>query len=508
MKTKATILTMVAALANSVVVTVFNLIYSNYLLQIYGSEINGLISTLSQFVSLFLIIEGGFMTAAVVATYKPIVDKDYVRLNNILYTCKRIYLKIGMLITVCSLVGGAVYIHFIESPFPYWKTFSLLLISAVTTSGSIGILSKYNVVLQGENKEYVLTIFSLVSKTVTWALSMILILSNASIIIVYAMNILNVVINIVLACGYEKKNYPFVDYDAGKYETGIISGTKDVMYQKIAGTVFTSTDLIVTSVFISLSAASVYNLYFQVFKSIFTLLASVVQAPFNSFGQLVNSGDSGDEINNYFEIYQHFVLLVSTVLMVITAQLIIPFIEIYTINITDYSYTYPILAVLFYSQMFAQINNRPYGTILNVTGNFKMQNRQCAIAAVVNLIVSIAFIRWIGIHSIVLGSFVGTMIIFVMNMYQMHKNVLKGDWKRETFNISCNYLLGVICVFSFYRMNIVTANYVQWVVVACVTTVVMGLIFLIGNYIIDFKRTKKVVKYICESILKTLKKRQ
>ena len=85
MKIKATIFTMIAALANSVLVTVFNLIYSNYLLQIYGSEINGLISTLSQFVSLFLIVEGGFMTAAVVATYKPIVDKDYNKLNNILY---------------------------------------------------------------------------------------------------------------------------------------------------------------------------------------------------------------------------------------------------------------------------------------------------------------------------------------------------------------------------------------------------------------------------------------
>lgn len=507
MKTKATILTMAAALANSVLVTVFNLIYSNYLLQIYGSEINGLISTLSQFVSLFLIIEGGFMTAAVVATYKPIVDKDYQKLNNILYTCKRIYLRIGTIITVLSLAGGAVYIHFIDSPFSYWKTFALLMISAVTTSSSLGILSKYNVLLQGENKEFILTIFSLISKTVTWALSMVLIISEASIILVYAMNILNVLINIVLAKRYEKKNYPFVNYNEGEYEAGIISGTKDVMYQKIANTVFTSTDLIVTSVFISLSAASVYNLYYQIFKSIFTLLASVVQAPFNSFGQLVNSGKSDTELTEYFEIYQYFVLLVSTILMTITAQLLIPFVKIYTVNITDYTYIYPILAVLFYSQMFAQINNRPYGTILNVTGNFKMQNKQCSIAAVVNLILSIAFIRWIGIHSIVLGSFVGTLIIFIMNMYQMHKNVLKGNWKKESFNISINYLLGVILILIFYKVNITVHNYLQWIWLACITTISMGIIFLAANYVLDCRRTQKVVTYMYQSMIKMIKKR-
>lgn len=507
MKIKATIFTMAAALANSVLVTLFNLIYSNYLLQIYGSEINGLISTLSQFVSLFLIIEGGFMTAAVVATYKPIVDKDYEKLNNILYTCKRIYLKIGFAITAFSLAGGAVYIKFIDSPFSYWETFSLLLVSAITTASSLGILSKYNVLLQGENKEFVLTIFSLVSKTVTWALSMVLILNSVSIIWVYSMNILNVVINIILARRYEKKNYPFVNYDQGEYESGIISGTKDVMYQKVANTVFTSTDLIVTSVFISLSAASVYNLYYQIFKSIFTLLASVVQAPFNSFGQLVNSENSERELNNYFEIYQHFVLLISTILMAITAQLLIPFVEVYTINIKDYTYIYPVLAILFYSQMFAQINNRPYGTILNVTGNFKMQNIQCAVAAVVNIIVSIAFIRWIGIHSIVLGSFVGTLIIFVMNMYQMHKNVLKGNWKKESVNIVSNYLLGVIAVVIFYNIDFKISNYLQWVVLACATSVFMGIVFLAANYMVDGQRTQKVVAYMYQSMIKMLKKR-
>lgn len=506
MKIKATIFTMIAALANSVLVTVFNLIYSNYLLQIYGSEINGLISTLSQFVSLFLIVEGGFMTAAVVATYKPIVDKDYNKLNNILYTCKRVYLKIGTVITVCALAGGAVYIHFIESPFSYGKTMALLVISAITTSGSIGILSKYSVLLQGENKEFVLTNFSLLSKTVTWILSMILILHNASIVLVYAINILNVALNILLVKRYEKKHYPFVNYDAGTYDASIISGTKDVMFQKIANTVFTSTDLIVTSVFISLSAASVYNLYYQIFKSVFTLLASIVQAPFNSFGQLVNSEENREELKNYFEIYQQFVLIVSTLLMAITAQLVIPFVKIYTKNIFDYNYIYPVLAILFYSQMFVQINNKPYATILNVTGNFKMQNVQCVLAAIINIIVSIGFIPWLGIHSIVLGSVVGTLIIFVMNMYQMFKNVLHGNWKNDVKNIILNYVAGIGCICVFYRINISVTDYFQWILVACGTCVIMGAVFVLINFIFDYQRMKKTANYILQSTMKMLKR--
>lgn len=494
-KKKATIITMLFSVVNAAFVTIFNLIYNNYLIQVYGSQINGLVSTLTQFVSLFSIIEGGFTTAAIVAVYNPIVQKDYTRLNQVLYTTKKIFLRIGTLITLSVLIGGSIYIKFIDSPLTYSQTYMLLVVSVLTTSLSLCCLSKYTVLLQGDNKEYVLVRFSLLSKTITWVISMVLIIRNANVIVVYAINAVNIVINIILVRRYEKKFYPYADYK-GTYDRELIDGTKDILLQKIANTVFTSTDLILISACISLASASAYNLYNQVFRAVFTLLTSVVQAPFNSFGQLVNSEEGRKKMPEYFNIYQHVVVMTATMLLSVAGELVIPFVRIYTQNIFDYNYIYPSLAILFFLQFFSQIINRPYGTILNVTGNFKMQNKQSVLAAIVNIIVSVLFIEYWGLNSIILGSFVGTLIILVMNIYQAYKNILNSSAVRTIFGIGVNYLVGVSCIVTSLKLDIRPGSYMEWCFYAIFFTLITGMLVFVANYITNRTATVKSVKYL------------
>ena len=135
-----------------------------------------------------------------------------------------------------------------------------------------------------------------------------------------------------------------------------------------------------------------------------------------------------------------------------------------------------------------------------------MQNVQCVLAAIINIIVSIGFIPWLGIHSIVLGSVVGTLIIFVMNMYQMFKNVLHGNWKNDVKNIILNYVAGIGCICVFYRINISVTDYFQWILVACGTCVIMGAVFVLINFIFDYQHMKKTANYILQSTMKMLKR--
>lgn len=503
LKTKASIYSMVSSIMNFGAITIFNLVYYNYLIQIYGSEVNGLISTLTQFVSLFAIIEGGFTTASVVATYKPIIDKDYKKLNDILYTTKRTYYRLGILITGAVLICGSIYIRFIDSPFSYAQTYALLIISVLTTAFSLCFLSKYSVLLQGDNKEYIFTGLSLVSRTVTWMLSMFLIVKGVNIVLVFAINTLNILVNTSFIRCYERKNYNYVTYK-GNYDKSLISGTEDVLFQKIANTVFTSTDLVIISVFINLASASVYNLYYQIFRAMYNLLGSVAQAPFNSFGQLANDKESRNHLKDYFNIYQHTMLIAASVLLGTTGSLVIPFVKVYTANIRDIDYIYPTLAVLFFLQTFTQIINRPYGTILNATGNFRMQNIQCFLAAVLNIIVSVAFIKQWGICSIVFGSFVATFVILAMNIYQAYRNVLHSSMEKTIRNIIMNYGICVLFIVIMLKVNIVPESYLIWV--ACAVPVFLAnlAIVLILNFLMDKKSTISVIKYIWFSVLKKM----
>ena len=494
-KTKASLLTLLVSVLNSVLSIVFSLVYSNLVIRTFGSQVNGLISTLTQFVSLFTIIEGGFTTAAVVAVYSPILNHDHKKMNDILYTAKVFFFRVGMIVTLSVLLLGSIYILMIDSPYSYGRTFLLLVLSVSITGSSLCFLSKYSVLLQGNNKEYMQVLFALISRAVTWLLSIIFIIKGFDIVIVFSMNLLNVIINVLLSLLYEKKKFKEVTY-RGKNDKSLIKGTGDVFFQKIASTIFTSTDLVLISVFVSLSYASVYNLYFQVFHAVMVMLSAVAQAPFNSFGQLYNEKDGAIKFQEYFDVYQHLVLIISTVIMTITGCLIIPFVKIYSSRITDFNYVYPALAVLFFSQMFSQIINRPYGTALNATGHFKMQNIQCALAAVINIIVSLAFINLLGIHSIVLGSFIGTLIILIMNVYQAYGKVLQVSAKRIVANICINYVFSLVVIFCSIKLALAPSSFLSLFGLAIIFGLFITAFVLILNLIIDKKRTVNALVYL------------
>lgn len=503
-KTKASIFTLFASIINSVLSVVFSLIYNSLLIRTYGSEINGLIATLTQFVSMFSIIEGGFTTAAIVATYSPIVNKDYDRLNNILYTVKIVFFRIGLIITGAVLLCGSIYLRYLESPVSYLETFNLLLISVATTGISLCFLSKYSVLLQGDNREYIQVVFALIARTITWILSIVFIVHRSNILIVFALNLLNVVIIILLSNLYEKRNYKPITYK-GIYDASLVSGTKDVLFQKIANTVFTSTDLVLISAFISLSYASVYALYNQVFRAILTFLISFAQAPFNSFGHLYNENSDSEKFKYYFDIYQHMVVIASTIIVTITGIMIIPFVRVYSRDFNDFNYIYPSLAVLFFSQIFSQIINRPYGIILNVSGNFKMQNFQCGIAAVINIIVSVSFIHVWGINSIILGSFVGTLVILFMNILQAYKNVLFCSPFKPLVTIVLNYAVALAIIFMSLKIHISLNGYVDLLLLAMLYSVITTIFILLFNFIIDSKNTKGVIAFLRRLLSKKIK---
>lgn len=498
-KQKASVLTLISSIINSLLAVVFGLIYNNYVIIIYGSNANGLISALAQFVAFFSIIEGGFTTAAVVAVYNPLVKNDYKKLNDILYTSKLKFIRIGVVITISVLSCGMVYIRFVDSPFSAIKTCSLLIISVLTTSISLCFEAKYSILLQGSNKAYIQTMIATFCRTITWIISMGLIIYDFDIVLVYSINILNVALNVLILRKYEHKNYPYVKY-RGEFHSDYIIGTSDVMLQKIANTIFTSTDLVLISIFIDLASASVYNLYFQVYRAVFGVLSAIAQAPFNSFGHVFNGENGRERIAELFYTYQHIILMCSTIMLTITCIIIIPFIKIYTSSITDYEYVYPSLAVLFFSQIYSQIINRPYGLILNVTGNFKMQNTQCIVAAIVNIVVSLAFIRIWGINSIVLGSFIATLIIVVMNIHQAYKNVLNQHSFKAIKNIILNYVIAILVISLSFRMNVNCSNYIELIIYTVVSSLTIVIMILFVNLLIDFKETAGVLVFVRKMI--------
>ena len=344
-KKAITIVTAMASLFCSFALAIFGLIYNKYLLLEYGSQVTGLISTLTQFVSMFIILEGGYTTAALVATYSAVTNNDFYRINTVLFNLKRFLNRIGIIIFIASGVLGIAYLFFIDSPLAWHQTVSLLFITVSTTSFSIIFQSRYNVVFNAFNKQYIATWISLFTKTIVWAISLLMIMLRINVVFVYLMYSSSVLLNVFTYLFYIKKKYPLITF-VGKIDKLAIQGSKDVFLQKIASTVFTSTDLVLISAGVGLGAASVYNIYHQIYNMVATAETSILHSPSNSLGLLFH--ENNRLFRKIYSIYLYATVFLVSVLSVSVGLTIVDFIRIYTKEILDINYIVPFVSLLFF----------------------------------------------------------------------------------------------------------------------------------------------------------------
>ena len=87
-KTKKTFYNTLATSFQMLIMQVISLVVSRKVLEIYGSDLNGVNAILSNVMDWILLLEGGLTLASNVALFKPFVNKDYDRCNNILSATK------------------------------------------------------------------------------------------------------------------------------------------------------------------------------------------------------------------------------------------------------------------------------------------------------------------------------------------------------------------------------------------------------------------------------------
>lgn len=73
----------ITSLLVQLVVTIQGLIIPRIMLVYFGSGINGLVSSMTQYLNLFAIMEGGISGVILASLYKPLSEKDNMKLSEV-----------------------------------------------------------------------------------------------------------------------------------------------------------------------------------------------------------------------------------------------------------------------------------------------------------------------------------------------------------------------------------------------------------------------------------------
>lgn len=450
-RTKNSLLNALSSILLTLINGLLGLIVTKHVINKLGSDFNGLNATANQIINVLLILEGGFTLASNVALFDPIGRKDYVTSNSILKATRRKFKTISIVFLVAGLLVAGAYSLTAKTNLSRNFVFIVIMMAVVPQAFNLFYATTYRVLLQAQQKEYVINISTAITIGLGHLTNLLLLSYACSMWMIRFVTMCYALLNCILIIKYTKRKNSFLDF-SGRTRGDTIKGTNEVMAQKITGAIYTSWPI----VFLSISSnagtllASVYAVYNNVFIMIKALLHSVVDAPRLGFGQMFTERKK-EEVWPLFKEYEYITIFFIFIMMTVSSGLILPFVRLYTKGVDDINYYDPTMAVLMILIGTVEMIHIPSGHIINMSGNFKI-SRDFQIISCILLIVLMTLLGSIsGVYGMLISILLVAFLLAVLEIGYIHTKFFKNKIKEFTFLILPYLLSGIIL--SYFEMK-------------------------------------------------------
>lgn len=474
-----------------IVAIICGFILPRAILSKYGSEVNGLVSSITQFLGFITMAECGVSSVVQANLYGPLAQKDYVSVSKIFVSSEKFFRKIGYILAGYIVVLMAFYPRLVKGTFDFWFVSTLIFILAINSFAQYFFGMTYRILLNADQLSFIVSILQCASTILTTIISVVLINFDASIHTVKLVASIIFLLQPLCMGAYIKKNYSI--NRKIKYEGEPIKQKWNGFAQHVAQIVATNTDTVVLTIFSSLSNVSIYAVYNLVISGIVSLFDALNLgiAPFIGNMLAKNEMEKLDDFFSKFEwIWHTFTILIFT----ITGILIVPFVKVYTLNVNDANYIVPLFGAVITIAYAIRILRTPYHIIVSAAGHYKQTQMSSYIEAILNILISIIMVARYGLIGVAIGTIVAmTYRTFYLPFY-LRNNILKRNISNFLKHILIDIIssVGMIITTKVVNKNVMTYN--EWILlslkVVCICVVVSG----ICNYIFYSKTMKACLK--------------
>ena len=389
--------------------------------------------------------------------------------------------KIALIFSVGVLILASLYPLLVSNDFDWFFAFSLFLILSVDTFAQYFFGLPYQMVLQADQRNYIISIVNICSTIVNTIVASILILSGFGIHVVKLGSALVFLFPPVFYMMWVKSRYHIDDTVAPNDR--LISQRWDAFAHQLANFINTNTDIIVITVLLNLKEVSVYSIYYMVANAIKKAVHSVGAGTMAAFGNMMAKGEQST-LNRRFREYECLFFYVSTILLTITLILLTSFIAVYTKGITDVNYIRTSFAVLVSISVFLMCIKVPYEQIVFAAGHFKQTRNAAFIEALIHILSSILLTLSFGLNGIVAGMIVATIYRLIVYSHYVYTRIVKTTIKTLVLRYIYSIAIFVVTFIVYHLFHPSLANtYIEWFIQAAIVSVIVmaygtGLAFL------------------------------
>ncbi len=505
MRTRQAFINAVFSILLQLTLAVSGLLVPRFFILAFGSAVNGLVSSISQFITYMSLVEAGVGAAATVSLYKPLADKNTTEVNGVLAAAKNFYMRSGVIFFGLAVLLVFCYPLIVENEIQD-ISFIRIMVAVLCINGIIDyfFLGKYRVLLMADQRGYILYGIQIIGTLVMTVVSILQIKYGASAIAVKATAAAIYVLRSSAAIIYCKWCYPQYNFKQKPLNSAFTQRHSALLHQ-VVGVITNNAAIILLTVMVkkdALAEVSVYSVYNLVAYSLSNLLTALSNGITPSFGQVISKKEY-DTLKTSYSSYELIFFLMTFICYTCMAVLLYPFISIYSMEFTDgVNYARPILVVLFTIVGILQSIRLPGLTLICAAGHYRETRWRAIIEMGISIAGSLLLTPWFGVAGVMTAMMLAYAYRTIDIIIYSAKQFIRGTLRITFLRILRNLIVTGVCIFiGILVVPQATQSWIVWFLSAVVIGVLSLALLFVVNLIFEPQQTKNIIS-ILKAVLK------
>ena len=472
----------ITGFGGQLIAIILGLIVPRFFIMSYGSDVNGLLSTITQIFTYMALLEAGIGQAAKNLLYKPFQEKNKDGVSEIASIAKSYFRRFTLIYGV-----GVIAIALILPLVLKTNVDSVTIALIVLFEGMSGVISFYfietpSIIIGVDGKNYVNNAINLLNKIVGYAVKIVMAALGLNIVLLQFVFFIVTIAKVFFYQIYFEKHYSWIKFKKTSKDIKLKDRNSYIIIE-ITSTVFNSTDMIILSVFVSTQLSSVYGIYNMVFSNLTLLLNSVYFSVVYLLGYSYH--DSKEKYIHLHDTFNSVFLGTITILMMVCYFLTIPFVSLYTKGVTDTNYIYTSLPLLFCIVQMLSWSRFVGGNLIGVAGRVKKAVWVNVLEAVINLTCSVIFVQKFGIVGVLFATVIALIPKVIYCNYVGDRIILKRSCWNTIKILGTNFILFFAVVLIKPYIHIEVNSYLSFAIYGIGLSVLFTVIVMAVNSLLN-----------------------
>ncbi len=468
-----------------------------FLIRYCGNEVNGLNALYLSIIGFLAIAELGVGSAITFCMYKPIVEGDSDKVSALYRLFERLYLIIGCVILACGLMFAPFISCFAKDyariDVNLYSTFVLMLISVVITY----LFGAKTALINAYKNNYISTAVTSGGLLLQYVLQIAVLVATSSFTWYLICRIVSALLQWAAVEMITRKKYFHILSNKQSVDKStraeLVKNIKAMFMHKVGYLLVSTVDSIIISMFVGVVALGEYSNYSTIQASLSGVLTLVFTSLTSVIGHLFVEKNK-ETAKKYCEAFHLLNFLLGVVF----------FLGYYSIidNLIAILFSADLIAarsVSFVITLNGFVLFMRQSTLMfrDATGTFYNDRYKPLIEGIVNIVLSVLFVKWIGVTGVIVATIITNLLIcHVIEPFVLYKNAFSSSPIKYYFQ---NYgMIAFFCGSMFLLEHCMRELDSQWAELLANGLISVGISVLVCGTVALFNKdlSKRLVKYI------------